>query len=225
MKRIAVASSIILLSGCVSNDVWVKPGATQGQFAQEKYACMQQSQHTVSSAYVNKYGGSSESFVTTNNPLFSSCMNARGWYLQDKRQLEAGNQATEAGWAALTEEASQLCAREDLQAHYRKSPCKPQDATLEQMADKSRISPSEKEALSKVRSDRTAIAKRASDYLRQHVQQNGIALALIGERMESESDKIAVEFYEGRITRGEYNKKRREIAQQMAEQWRVASAN
>jgi hypothetical protein len=152
-------------------------------------------------------------------------MNARGWYLQDKKQMEAINQATKDGWMALADESYQLCAREDLQAHYRKSPCKPEDATLEQLADKSRISPSEKEALSKARSEGTAMTKRMSDYLRQHSQQNGTALALIRERYAAEQDKISLEFYEGRITRGEYNKKRRDIAQQSAEQWRVASAN
>src|SRR6266568_1530708 len=104
MKRIAVGSSLILLSACANNNIWVKPGATQSDFAQERFACMQQSQHRVSSAYVNQYGGSSDSYVTTNNPLFSSCMNARGWYLQDKRQQEATVQARQNGWDALVQE-------------------------------------------------------------------------------------------------------------------------
>jgi hypothetical protein len=90
MKRIAIASSIILLSGCANNKVWEKPGATQAEFAQEKYACMQQSQSRVSTASVNQYGGGGFSAVTTNKPLFDACMNARGWYLQEKRQ-DAGN--------------------------------------------------------------------------------------------------------------------------------------
>jgi hypothetical protein len=77
MKRIAVASSIILLSACANNNVannnvWVKPGATQTEIAQDKDGCTQQSQHR-------------DGLFTTNNPGFSACMNARG-YVQDKRQ-------------------------------------------------------------------------------------------------------------------------------------------
>ena len=227
MKRIAVASSIILLlSACANNNsVWVKPGATQADFAQERYACMQQSQHRVSSAYVDQYGGSSNSQVTTNTPLFGACMNARGWYLQDKRQQEAMIQATKNGWEALLEEQRQLCTRNDLQPHYSKTPCRPEDATLEQVADKSRITPSEKEALSKAKSEIIPINKRISDYLRQNYP-NGNSIALLREHAMTELDKVSLDFYEGRITRGEYNKKRRDIAQQAREQLpRVAAAN
>ena len=227
MKRIAVASSIILLlSACANNNsVWVKPGATQADFAQERYACMQQSQHRVSSAYVDQYGGSSNSQVTTNTPLFGACMNARGWYLQDKRQQEAVNQAATNGWEALIEEQRQLCARDDLRPHYSKTPCQAEDATLEQAADKSRITPSEKEALSKAKSEVTAINRRMNDYLRKNYA-NGNSIALLREHAMAELDKVSLDFYEGRITRGEYNKKRRDIAQQAREQLpRVAAAN
>jgi hypothetical protein len=227
MERIAVASSIILLlSACANNNnVWVKPGATQAEFAQEKYACMQQSQHRVSTAYVDQNGGSSDSRVTTNNPLFGACMNARGWYLQDKRQQEAVVQAKKNGWEAFTEELLQLCEREDLQPHFRKTPCKPEDTSLEQLTDKSRITPSEKEALSKAKNEVAAIVKRMTDYLRQNDPRNGNSIALVRERMAAELDKVSLDFYEGRITRGDYNKKRRDIAQQTAEQIRVAQAN
>jgi hypothetical protein len=226
MKRIAVASSIIFLSSCANHqNVWVKSGATQAEFAQDKYSCMQQSQHRVSSAYVDQYGGSSNSRVTTNNPLFGACMNARGWYLQDARQQQAMVQATKNEWQALQEEARQLCAREDLQPYYRKTPCQPEEATLEQVTDKSRITPSEKEALSKVRSEHAALTKRMNDYLRQNDPRSGNSIVLIRERMTADIDKVALEFYEGRITRGEYNKKRRDIAQQGSEQVRVATAN
>jgi hypothetical protein len=222
MKRIAVASSLILLSAC-ANNVWVKPGATQSEFAQQKYACMEQSQHRVSSAYINQYGGSSDSYVTTNSPLFNACMNSQGWYLQDKQQQQATIQAQNAGSQALVQEAVALCARVDLQPHYAKSPCKPEETTLEQLTDKSRITPSEKEALAKVRAESAAILKRMNEYVRQNDLRNGAAFALAMERAAAEQETVTLAFYEGRITRGEYNKKRREIVQQLQEQLRVAS--
>ena len=229
MKRIVVASSIILLSACANNKIWVKPGASQTEFAHDKYACMQQSQHRVSTANVtadvNQFRGSSDSRVTTNEDLFSACMNAQGWYVQDKRQQQAMTQATKDGWKALVEEVRQLCAREELQPYFSKTPCLPEETTLEQMADKSRITPSEKEALSKVKSEIAAISKRMNEYVRQIDPRHGNAIALVRERSVTEVDKVAMDFYEGRITRGEYNKKRRDLAQQTTEQVRVAAAN
>jgi hypothetical protein len=178
-----------------------------------------------SSTYVNQFGGSSQSGVTTNGPLFGACMNAQGWYLQDERQQQARAQASKDGWAALIQEAGQLCEREDLQPHYNKTPCQAQAATLEQMTDKSRITPSEKEALSKLRGEYAAISKRMNEYVRQADPRHGNSLARVRERSSAELDKVTVDFYEGRITRGEYNKKRREIAERSDEQWRVAQAN
>jgi hypothetical protein len=64
-----------------------------------------------------------------------------------------------------------------------------------------------------------------NDYLRQNDPRHGNAIALVRERSAVELDKVQLAFYEGRITRGEYNKKRREIAQQRTEQVRVALAN
>ena len=76
MKRIAVASSMILLSACANNvannSVWVKPGATQTELGQDREGCMQQSQHR-------------DGLMATNNAGFNACMNALG-YVQDKRQ-------------------------------------------------------------------------------------------------------------------------------------------
>jgi hypothetical protein len=93
------------------------------------------------------------------------------------------------------------------------------------MADKSRITAGEKEALSKVKSEGNTIAKRVTEYFRQSDPRNGNSIALLRERGVAELDKVTMDFYEGRINRGEYNKKRRDIAQQLTEQVRVASAN
>jgi hypothetical protein len=228
MRRIPVAgTAIFLLSACgaANNNVWVKPGASQTEFSQVRYACMQQSQHRVSTAYLDKYGGASNSQVTTNDPLFSACMNAQGWNLQDKRQQQAMTQATKDGWEALKEEGRQLCSREDFQPHFNKSPCQAEDATLEQVADKSRITPSEKEALSKHKTESARIAKRTNEYVRQNDFRRGNSLVAIREQVSAESDKVTMDFYEGRISRGEYNKRRREIAERANEQWRVAQAS
>jgi hypothetical protein len=138
--RSAVASIVALaaLSACAHGPVtvWVKPGASQSDFAQARYNCMQQSQQRVSTAFVNQYGGAANNSVITNQNLFGACMNAQGWSLQQQPSAEQGK----AAMAEVVQEAKQLCTRPDLQPHFTKTPCMPEDTTLEQMADKSHIS-------------------------------------------------------------------------------------
>jgi hypothetical protein len=114
MKELAVlavsAIALFMIAGC--SYVWVKPGGTQGEFSQDRYACMQQAQQRASSTTVNVYGGASsgtnmpelggsnfassmgstiqaagdvglqQANRTNSQNLFNACMNARGWYLQ-----------------------------------------------------------------------------------------------------------------------------------------------
>src|SRR5690242_3204645 len=72
-------------------------------------------------------------------------------------------------------------------------------------------------ALSKQRAESAALQKRMNEYARQNLR-NGAAIAVVRERATVEQESNAVTFYEGRITRGEYNKKRREIDHQLQEQ-------
>jgi hypothetical protein len=64
-------------------------------------------------------------------------MNAQGWSLRQQPSTEQGKAAMD----ALVQEARQLCTRSDLQPLFSKTACLPEDTTLEQMADKSRIRP------------------------------------------------------------------------------------
>jgi hypothetical protein len=149
-------------------------------------------------------------------------MNARGWSLQDKAQLAA----VRSRWDALSEESKQICQRDDLRAHYSKSPCNAKDPTLEQLADKSKISPAEKEAYVRARSEQLAISKKSIEYIRQSDPVNGNSVALAREHGQAELDKVALDFIEGRITRGEFNRKRRDIVEQTDQQaQQVARAN
>jgi hypothetical protein len=72
---------LLTLAGCAQ--VWVKPGASHSDFSIDKYACLQESQQNQSSAVVNPYGGAAQSGSVTNVYLFNSCMNAKGWALQN----------------------------------------------------------------------------------------------------------------------------------------------
>jgi hypothetical protein len=71
------------LCGCANQQyLWYKYGSTRQTFGQDQYACLQESQQRVQSAYVGPYGGSASDNVRTNVGLFNACMTARGWELR-----------------------------------------------------------------------------------------------------------------------------------------------
>src|SRR5262249_39850451 len=120
----------LALSACAAQQTtWLKPGATNSDFAKDKYSCMQQSQQRVTSAFVNQYGGSSSNHEITNTNLFTACMNAQGWTLQKQATVDQAKTAFD----ALNSEKLAFCASEEVQPHFSKTPCKPRDTTLEQM--------------------------------------------------------------------------------------------
>jgi hypothetical protein len=205
----------LTLSACgAPAALWVKPGASTADFNQDRYGCMQQSQHRVSTANVNRYGGSADSYVTTNDPLFSACMNALGWSLQQAPSQQQVEQTKSLG-DPTGAEIKQLCSREDLKPYFNKSPCNAEDATLEQLTDKSRITQPEKIALSKFRAETAAVTKRMTESLEQtNPAAARVAIPLINTA-QAEHEKVAIALYDGRITWGQYTQRRQEIARAM----------
>ena len=78
LKLLSIGSVLILV-GC---GTWVKPGATQQDFASDRYECMRDSRSQGGYAYVNPYGGYAVNGPQIDGNLFASCMNSKGWYLQ-----------------------------------------------------------------------------------------------------------------------------------------------
>ena len=84
---------LLLLISCSSNQVWNKPNANQNDFSRDKYVCLQQAQQSSSvgylipNAFLGGYQAYTSSGVGTNEALFNACMNANGWYLQNKDSL------------------------------------------------------------------------------------------------------------------------------------------
>jgi hypothetical protein len=121
MKNLAVLGiAVFMLVGCAKY-LWVKPGGTQGEFSQDRYACMQEAQQRVSGTIVTEYKGTSvgvsQNNVETNDNLFRACMNARGWYLQRQDRPVEGVKAIQSpsvpiDVAALTERAKAQRAKQ-----------------------------------------------------------------------------------------------------------------
>jgi hypothetical protein len=63
---------------------WVRAGATYGDYAAERYRCLQEASQRVSSAAVDQGGGAASSAVYPSLGIYNACMQAHGWrYVQD----------------------------------------------------------------------------------------------------------------------------------------------
>ena len=113
----------LLLSSCAQqNLVWVKPGASNNQFPQDRYDCLQRSQQAYSSSHSSNTGGvvspnaistsSSSAGMTTNEQLFNACMNSKGWNLVRQNPIPNGQQ--QINQAASPSEATKICQNKGL---------------------------------------------------------------------------------------------------------------
>ena len=218
-------SSLVLLCltmyGCAQN-VWFKKNAGNGEFERDRYACLQQSQQRVGGAQVNPYGGSAYSTVTTNEDLFGSCMGAKGWSLKNKEavqnQVAQVNASASAAQAELKQRSAQIasnnmlmCSTPELADYYKKTACKASDVSFEQLADTTKITSAQKAALVKQR-ERVALGEKEQDALQALRGQEGqkvIDISRTYTRPQNEQNNL--DLYNGKITWGEYNKRRKEI--------------
>lgn len=221
MLRASIALLVLLLVACAPM-TWNKPGASQNEFSQDRYDCMQQAQQRVSSALVNAYGGAASDQVITNANLFGSCMNAKGYYLQNNQQSiqpsqPQANPLKDADESAISE-AKSVCAREDIKPYFNKSPCNALEISLEQMSDKSKISADEKVAVSKLRAENQTITNKLVDAYRRYGGVKGADIVMLWEKFEQLREKNVLDLYQGKINWGEYNHRRHELAVQFRDE-------
>lgn len=106
-KLILIVPVALAILGCAPMG-WQKNGASQDDFSRDRYACLQQSQQTASSAYVNVNGGIANSGSITNGGLFGACMNASGWYLGSAKAAVPSNYVYD---QKSVERSLELCSR------------------------------------------------------------------------------------------------------------------
>lgn len=220
MKSWLAMPLVLLLTACAQN-LWVKPNAGQGDFEKDRYACLQQSQQQFGFATIDRFGGSAVNSMQTNNSLFSSCMNSRGWTLKNKdaaqAQIAQNNikvDITKQRLQQIKKKAAAVCARDDLREYYKKTACLPRLMTFEQLADESKITPAQKVTLVKQRAQVSIIDKETEDALAAGGPSMHKALTIMTDFWRPETEKNDLNLYNGKITWGEYNKKRKEIVEE-----------
>jgi hypothetical protein len=216
----SIAAAVFLLGACAQK-VWTKPGATQSDFGQDRYACLQQSQQHASSAYVNSAGGVANEGAITNGLLFNGCMNSKGWSLGD--QPSAQQQAASVNPLQVVadqnmREIRQRCAADEFRPFYANTGCIPAEITLENLANKSKATEVEKPAISKFQIASRAATKRLQDAQRNFNGEKGHLVANALENNLKDSEKNLFELYSGNISWGDFNRLRKESNQRLQDE-------
>ncbi|OUL98803.1 hypothetical protein [Variovorax sp. JS1663] len=227
MRFLLITAAAVLAAGC-AQPVWVKPGASQNDFASDRYTCMQDSQQRVGGAVVNQFGGSATNTVVTNGNLFGSCMNAKGWYLtrpnaqQQSPSAGATPSAPSNPLAEVDREASRqaeaTCVDPALQVLWAKSPCKIESITLAHLADTSYANDAQREALVLARQKYNERVVTASRAYRSLGGARGAAFAQLLEENSARLEKAALAAYSGKMTWGEYNQARKDASKQFRDE-------
>ena len=211
-----------LFAGCAHNNVWVKPGASTNEFNVDKYDCMQQSQQKSSGAFVNPYGGVASSGSITNWNLYNSCMNAKGWSLQDSNTLskpvdqnsdefKQKKAIFDDTMKKFAEKTKAICAKPEYAALMVKTSCSSKDITFEQIADNTKITPEQKPIFIKYRTEVDAVTKEQKEYLHTLTYPGDIRLSNYLDSIQPEIDKYNLDLLNGVITWGEYNQRRKDM--------------
>jgi hypothetical protein len=222
MMPIVFVFMVGLILSCAANKVWTKPTSfTQEEFARDKYECLQQSQQQSGSAFVNQSFGFADSGSVTNQNLFITCMNAKGWSLMDKNNLQTtvDQNSTEFKqkkaiyddtMKKFTEKHKAICAKPEYAQIVIKTSCNAKDITFEQIADNTKITPEQKTILPKYRTEVDAVSKERYEYMHTLTSSKDRRLVDYLESLQSEVDKYNLDLLNGLITWGEYNQRRKD---------------
>ena len=247
VKKIPIVLvSGLVLGACGAPMIWSKPGATRDEFSSARYACMQQSQQRVAEASINASGGYSTSSVITNDSLFSSCMNASGWYLT--RQADAApsapvaqpapwrpaqpTKAPEKSQADKLRESGQayqlamttMCARPEYANLMTRTPCKLSDMTATHLSNVRKISAGEATAMRQMLTEIESLNSKASGDIYLYGQAKGTAMQTAFDSRNKKNSDAASALIGGRISWGEFNTRRQQALETFrSEMNRIAS--
>lgn len=92
MKMFWLLAASFALFGCAQQPLsyirWISnSNATQEQFMRDRYQCLSETQQRVSQAFINQYGGASNSAVMPSCSAFNACLGAKGYFRSDTTNL------------------------------------------------------------------------------------------------------------------------------------------
>lgn len=221
-KQHIVFILLFLLTGCANNNVWFKPGASINEFNVDQYDCILQSQQKSDGDFVYRNNNIIRSGSDTNLDLFISCINAKGWSMQDSKapsKIVARNSSElkqklaiyEDTMKKFNEQVYAICAKLEYATLIVKSACNVKDITFTQFADNTKITPEQKNIFSKYLTEVNVVVKERSMYMHTLTNREDLLWADYLDSTQSEVDKYNLDLLNGVITWGEYSQRRKDL--------------
>lgn len=207
--------AVLSLVGCAK--AWVKPGGTDEAFNTDKYECLQRSQQQVTSYSYGVYGGSGGTEQKVNVSLFNSCMNAKGWSLQNKQDAIDKQDKLKREFEARQEQRKQerafRCSDPQFAEIYAKTPCKASEPSFAQLDDGTKITQRQKENFPAWRDEVTKSNREMAADMAKYGGAKGAKIsAFLLNSMMPKAEEDSRKLYKGMITWGEYNHKRKQLS-------------
>ena len=132
--------------------------------------------------------------------------------------LNAFGQNYKAEIDSLRQQQKSMYESSDFKLISKKIPLIPKDTTLEQLADTSKPTNEEKVELAKFQQFRSRIDERGNQVVMIYMKPETYATALVAIRrdFQDKTEAALIELNAGKITFGQFNKKRRDINEDMA---------
>lgn len=111
--------------------------------------------------------------------------------------------------------SSAMCNKDELKEYYKKTSCSALEISFEQLADESKITDSQKIALVKQRHEVAMIEREQDAVQKQRGEAGQKFIYLANNFLRPANEKNNLDLYNGKITWGDYNKKRKELVLEM----------
>jgi hypothetical protein len=151
------------------------------------------------------------------NELFNLCMQvkeARSGGGSGGSNITVVARTLQDTFTQIRAEVEESCKNPDFKEYYEKTACTSDRITLTQMADTSKITQNQRPVLLVAREVADSKNKKFIDAIRKSGQPLGSKVADYLEGQSFKNERLAMELYDGEITWGQYNRRRKEIAQQ-----------
>lgn len=193
---------ITLLNGCATKpqSVWYKSGSSEQEFEMERAQC------------------NAQAFSLANGNLYqmviiqNQCLQGKGWYLTDPNHLANINNELSTERANSRKESQERCVSPEFELIYAKTPCFTGDIDFKYMTDDTKITTNQKLIFVRWRE---AIDSSTQKTINIEVRLNGNAGKKYANyalsTMKPDNDKNNLDLYNGQITWGQYNSRRKEI--------------
>jgi hypothetical protein len=240
-KLIFLAAALLLLSAC---GTYTKPGASEADVARDKAMCNAQAHSRVlaerpqssfqTNCNSNTWTGNTNCSTRPEIPAgeglselayFIDCMKANGYSRQSQstttenfasanQQMAAVNFKRQNLQAENRNMLLSMCANEAHKLYYVKTACEASGINFEQMADTSKISPAEREALIKVQNARQELRQLEREVIETYVPARSSKMLELLNSYYTKVDSVALDLANGKLTWGEYNKARKDLYDQ-----------